>query len=42
MRTRLDAHGRDYRENGVGGISLRQLFTVDLTNIFLKLNFFGE
>ncbi len=42
FRARLDAHGRDYRRNGVEAISLRQLFTADPNNILLKLNFFGE
>ena len=42
MKARLDAQGRDYNENLLEAISLRQLFTVDPNNILLELNFFGE
>ncbi len=42
MKARLDAQERDYKENLVEAISLRQLFTVDPNNILLELNFLGE
>jgi catechol 2,3-dioxygenase-like lactoylglutathione lyase family enzyme len=40
MIARLDARGADYTINNIPSAGLRQIFTADLDNVLLELNFY--
>ncbi|MGX7894120.1 VOC family protein [Tsuneonella sp. HG222] len=42
VKARLDSSGASYKENLVGAINLRQIFTADPNNVLLELNFFAD